>query len=364
MSIIDMAKVGLGVSTHEKKLKKLGLTPCDIMIAAYHHEQPPVVPNTFVDGAMITPMPSLQKYDEKGIGKDAWGVEWVFDAEQFSFVPTVGNPVLDDVTKWKEVVRFPDLNSFDWERISDDDIHCDGLHKLTTMEYRRLPKNGRFNDGNKCGIAMSLIGPTERFHALMGFQNALEASVEEPEATADLLMAIAEWTIEYYKIIKKYYPVRVINQHDDFGMGDRMIMSLNMWREIVKPYLKRLVDAAHELGFIYQHHSCGYMEPLIPEYIDLGIDAMDVVQRCCNKNIFELKKKYGDKITFVSAFDNVNVFDRIGATDTEFKNEYETVINAMAPGGSYISFPAGLTTQSMIPCMAKHFDICYRTYGS
>lgn len=50
-----------------------------------------------------------------------------------------------------------------------------------------------------------------------------------------------------------------------------------------------MVEACHDAGMLYQHHSCGFIEPIVPDLVEIGCDAIDTFQ-ACNKNTAELKK--------------------------------------------------------------------------
>ena len=120
-------------------------------------------------------------------------------------------------------------------------------------------------------------------------------------------------------------------------MNDKMFMSLDTWRTIFKPQLKRVVDAVHENGMLYEHHSCGYIEPIVPDLIEIGVDALDVWQ-VCNTNMRSLKDQYQHQLTFCGGFDNQGVFDKLGVTFEECYEETKRAVELMAPGGSYIAF--------------------------
>lgn len=46
---------------------------------------------------------------------------------------------------------------------------------------------------------------------------------------------MTDYKIAYFKKIAQYYPVDIINAHDDFGANDRMFMSPDTWRELYTP---------------------------------------------------------------------------------------------------------------------------------
>lgn len=42
--------------------------------------------------------------------------------------------------------------------------------------------------------------------------------------------------------IGQYYNVDILNVHDDYGTNDRMFMAPELWRELIKPELARMVE--------------------------------------------------------------------------------------------------------------------------
>jgi hypothetical protein len=88
-------------------------------------------------------------------------------------IPDPGNFVLKDVTRWKKDIAIPDVEKYDWEKIAGDGA-------------------GRFPvDRDKKAFAIQCnCDPWERLAALMGFEGAMIAMLEEPEACYELLTAL------------------------------------------------------------------------------------------------------------------------------------------------------------------------------
>lgn len=325
------------------------IKPIDNIMLAYHHKQPYYIPSIYTDMTMFKPYPELERYCGTGIGTDGFGVEWRYE-------PTVGAPMttqnhqIDCITDWKKV-KFPDLDAIDWEKQAELDAHrfTMGGPSLFPLEHNI------FENHDKCNLAMVINGPFERMHSLEGFDNALCDLLMEPEACADYFKAIAEWKAKCFHKIATHYPVDVINGHDDYGSAHNLFMSLETWRTLIKPNLAMMVEQVHKDGIIYQHHTCGYCEPLIEDFIEIGIDALDVWQGGSNPNMGELKKKYGDKITFCGGFDNQFLLDKPDCTEEEARAEYRKVIDMLAPGGSYIVFPLIVNKESGKAFADEHF---------
>ena len=86
----------------------------------------------------------------------------------------------------------------------------------------------------------------------------------------------------------------------DFGTQNGQIFSVESFRDIYKPYLKRVNDWIHNhtkwKTFI---HSCGSIYQFIPDFIDSGFDILNPVQiSAFNMEPEKLKKEFGKDITF------------------------------------------------------------------
>jgi uroporphyrinogen decarboxylase len=79
-------------------------------------------------------------------------------------------------------------------------------------------------------------------------------------------------------------------------------------------------------------HSDGNIGALIPDLIDAGLDVLQPLQANCGLNIIDLKKNYGDKLSF---YGNIGIASfRKGAAALE--EEMRKKIPAAMRGGGYI----------------------------
>jgi uroporphyrinogen decarboxylase len=83
------------------------------------------------------------------------------------------------------------------------------------------------------------------------------------------------------------------------------------------------------------YHSCGAVKSLIPEFIDIGVDALNPVQvSSAGMDTAELKAVFGDQISFWGGIDTQRVLPR-GAPD-EVRAEVRRRIRDLAPSGGYV----------------------------
>ena len=91
---------------------------------------------------------------------------------------------------------------------------------------------------------------------------------------------------------------------DDMGGQNTMMISPDMWRDIFKPrmatYISELKSINKDLKVAY--HSCGFIEPIIADLIEIGLDVLNPIQPA-SMNPAEIKNKYGDKLSFWGTID-------------------------------------------------------------
>jgi hypothetical protein len=258
--------------------------------------------------------------------RDLWGVKWGISDYEDRRRPCVipGFDVITDIEKWKEQIVLPDIScdKYDYEKAAEEASKIDRSERLVCLAC----SGGIF----------------ERLHFLLGFENCLANLLLEPERTGELMDAIADIKIA---LIKKTYEAArfdAIFYHDDWGSKHSLFFRPETWRNLIKPRHKRVVDAVKSLGdgkVIFIHHSDTYLEPLIPDMIELGID---VWQGCIPQNdIVGLQKKYRGKIAFMGGIDIAKI-DRSDFDEAEIRSEVRRAIDTYAPHGGFIpGVPSG-----------------------
>ena len=86
--------------------------------------------------------------------------------------------------------------------------------------------------------------------------------------------------------------------YDDWGTQSGMIVSPGLWRELFKERYRRQFDLAHAGGLDVYFHTCGLVEELIPDLIEIGVDMLNLSQ----PNLYDIEalgRRYGGKACFV-----------------------------------------------------------------
>ena len=73
----------------------------------------------------------------------------------------------------------------------------------------------------------------------------------------------------------------VIAVNEDLGLQDRLTVSPAMWREFFKPRYQAVYARVHAHGLLVFQHSCGYIQDIIPDLAEIGVDILETQQLAC-----------------------------------------------------------------------------------
>lgn len=247
--------------------------------------------------------------------QDAWGVHMSWPEGQPGSMPLEGDLlVCPDIENWKDVLHKPDVASmqFDWAPFQGQQAAAHAQGKLT--------------------VTLVPVGNFELLRNLTGFENCLCNLLEEPELTQEIVDLIVDYRMECYKQICENLHPDILFQHDDWGAKDSMFMSPNTWREIFKPGYKRLYDYLHSQGVMIMHHADSFLEPIIGDMEELGID------------IWQGALPQNDIVKIQSQLKHMVLFGGIDAAKTDYPGAPEEAVRAEVrracetyiPGGRFI----------------------------
>ncbi|MEM1509936.1 MAG: uroporphyrinogen decarboxylase family protein [Thermofilaceae archaeon] len=130
---------------------------------------------------------------------------------------------------------------------------------------------------------------------LTGFNEAMKMMYRDPVTFEKILNHLHRIRMVEAKVLCDA-GVDVIYDGDDVGMQKGMMISPEKWRLFLKPKYVELVDLCHKRGAYFMFHSDGWIEPIIPDLIEIHVDILDPVQPEC-MDPYKLKKTYGDLLT-------------------------------------------------------------------
>jgi uroporphyrinogen decarboxylase len=205
----------------------------------------------------------------------SWSNNGVNEWGQGSCPPMIDFHSADDVYEYP----FPDVGaSYRYEHLPE---------AVEKVKEKGLPAVS----GYECGSF-------EHLWALRGMDNFLADLLDEPEFLTPLIDKVSDLKAE---IAAGYVKagVDIVWTGDDLGSEIAMLMSPELWRKHLKSCVKKIASRAKSVNpdVLVAFHSDGYIEPIISDLIEVGIDILQAVQPEC-MDVAKLKEEYGDRLSF------------------------------------------------------------------
>jgi uroporphyrinogen decarboxylase len=178
------------------------------------------------------------------------------------------------------------------------------------------------------------VNAFECIHPVCGHEYMLLGMADDPEWVRDMADTYARLTLSLQKaLFEREGPPDGIWYYEDMGYKGSPFMSPAMYRALIKPAHVRTIGFAHDMGLPVIMHSCGYVEPLLPDMIDAGIDCLQVIEVKAGMDLIRLHRLYGDRIAFMGGIDVRALYTNDRAV---IDKELEAKIPAVKQGFNYV----------------------------
>jgi len=125
---------------------------------------------------------------------------------------------------------------------------------------------------------------------------------------------------------------------DDYCMTSGPLFSPDVFKRLVKPYLRKIADRLHAHGKIFLLHVCGSVHLLLPEIIDSGVDMLEPIQRrSVGMDLEKLKKNFGKDLCFYGSVDILQTLNK--GTVEQVREEVRRNMRILGRGGGFIIGP-------------------------
>ncbi|MGI6375167.1 MAG: uroporphyrinogen decarboxylase family protein [Anaerolineae bacterium] len=266
-----------------------------------------------VDNSPRYPERTLEVADAYRIYTTRWGVTQR-DWRDHGGVPEFLHFTITDPDAWAAAKA----------RMTPDPARVDWAH--LERNYRRWRREGAWIRGH------FWFGFDVTHSWMVGTERVLLALIERPEWVQDMVMTMLDLDIALFDMLyERGYSVDEINWPDDLGYKGNQFMSRRMYRELIKPAHHKACQWAHARGVKVCLHSCGDVRPLVPEFIDAGVDMLNPLEVKAGMDPLALKAQYGDALAFFGGLNAV-----LYETPELLWAEMRRVIPAMKRGGGYV----------------------------
>ncbi len=161
----------------------------------------------------------------------------------------------------------------------------------------------------------------------------------EPDQTHHFLDQLVEYHLnnleKFLSAVGDY--IDIIQFGDDLGMQTGPQISKKMYDTFLKPRHSILWNRAKKLANVkVMLHCCGGVYPLLPSFIEAGLDIINPVQTTCKDMEAErLKKEFGKDLVFWGG--GCNTRDILGTgTPEQVTQDVRERVNILAPGGGFV----------------------------
>ena len=256
-------------------------------IAAMYYDKHPWWTPVPVDSGTI--MPSLYN-DRLGRGgpggtTDVFGIIWEYVESAKGSTVRPGEPLLANANEWKDKVRFPNLDEWDWVAAAEE---------------------VKVNKELSCQVSLVNGFWFERLISFMNFAPAAVALIDEDQVDAvkSFFEASTDFAIKLVDKLFDYWPaLNGLNIHDDWGSQRAPFFSREVADELIVPCMKALTEHIHAKGRYATLHSCGHIISRIECFIEGGFDSWEPQTM---NDYHMLYDNYGDKIIIGVAPDPFN----------------------------------------------------------
>jgi len=251
---------------------------------------------------------------------DEWGVGWNLHPYETPF----------GTGYYTEIVSHPLADDAAISGYRPPDPHRPGLYSASEQMICNFK-----NDYWIVGVTVTTIFETA--WALRGLEQMMLDMSMDP----DLANQILDIPYKYHLVAAKKLVemgVDMIWTGDDMGSQNQMMISPRMWREFFKPRMAHFIS---ELKVInpnvkVAYHTDGYVEPIIPELIEIGLDVLNPIQPA-SMDPADIKKKFGDKLSFWGSIDEQHTLP-FGSPD-DIVNEVRLRLETVGYNGGLILAP-------------------------
>lgn len=145
---------------------------------------------------------------------------------------------------------------------------------------------------------------------------------------------------------------------NDYAYNTGPIFSPKHFRQFLVPFYKKIADLCHKYKRPYIKHCDGNINELIDLFInDCEFDGVHAIEPSSGMDIYDLKKRYGERITLFGNLDCSNLL--IHGSSKDIESEIARLKENISGGGGYI-FSSSNSIHRGIPL--KNFKIMIDTF--
>jgi len=172
---------------------------------------------------------------------------------------------------------------------------------------------------------------------LVGMEKFMMMMYDKPDVAFKIMEKTTDFFYECSKIMfeKAKGYVDIFFTGDDYGQQNGPLVSLSMWRNLIKPHVKRLYSLAKQYDLYITQHSCGSITYILNDLIELGLNAIEPVQvRAYDMGFESLVDRYKGKVVLQGSIDTQKTLPF--GTPEDIKEEVLSRIKLFKDKGGFV----------------------------
>lgn len=290
-----------------------------------------------------------------GLSPDIWGVlrrtvriETAGGAEAYDEVAESPLAAAETV---EEILAYPGWPSPDWFRYDCIEAQCDAVH-------------ARGRAAVFMGDRLNRVAQLKPAMYLRGVERILTDLVIEPGIAHAVLAKIRAFYLAYLERIldAAQGKIDIVLTGDDFGSQRGLLIGPALWDEYLREGFSQYLSLIRSHGVKSMHHTCGAVGPLVPRFIECGLDVLQSLQpEAAGMDLAELRAQTGARIAFHGGISIQNTLP-FGSPD-DVRREVERIAQAAGNEGGYI-FCTSHNLQADVPIAnVEALMRAYRDFG-
>lgn len=182
-----------------------------------------------------------------------------------------------------------------------------------------------------------ISGFLEQGIALWGFREFMAAMLQHREQVKSFLERIYKTTEALYGMLLNWVGpyIQIVEIGDDIGTQDSMFISPALYKEVIKPYHKRLISfIKRKTAAKVLFHSCGAVYPVIDDLVEIGVDILSPLQVSCKgMDIARIKQQYGKVLCLHGGLNERLLYS---GNALLLKQHVEETLGILSQGSGYI----------------------------
>ncbi len=188
----------------------------------------------------------------------------------------------------------------DWEKMAKPFLTPD-RNRINFKDYRDRKAASAARNRFFCWSGIPVF---ECMHPICGHENLLMGMALDPDWVLEMAEVYADLNIHLMEtLFAEEGQPDGIWFYEDMGFRGRPFMSPDMYRELIMPSHKKLIDFVHGRGMKVIMHSCGFVEPLLPHMVEAGIDCLEAIEVKAGMDLLRIYKNFGDRIALMGGLD-------------------------------------------------------------